>query len=35
MYEIKQPKLYMLDWKKLKVFDNTTHDADYHPTRIS
>ena len=27
MYEIKQPKLYMLDWKKLKVFDNTTHDA--------
>ena len=27
MYEIKQPKLYMLDWKKLNVFDNTTHDA--------
>lgn len=27
MYEIKQPKLYMLDWKKLKIFDNTTHEA--------
>lgn len=27
MYEIKQPKLYMLDWKRLKIFDNTTHSA--------
>lgn len=27
MYEIKQPKLYMLDWKKLKIFDNNTNDA--------
>lgn len=24
MYEIKQPKCYMLDWKRLKIFDNTT-----------
>ena len=27
MYEIRQPKLFMLDWKKLRIFDNTTHEA--------
>ena len=25
MSEIRRPKLYMLDWKKLKLFDNNTH----------
>ena len=25
MIEVKQPKCYMLDWKALRVFDNTTH----------